>query len=128
MLGWRPYEGESEPGKRVIWTAFVTDDTLLSMSKSGTLILWSVPDGKAIYVAEGAGLGVVGLSPGRKVLVVYRDDALRFLDPSAQANHLGRVKRSAIRVRRALQAGRIPAATVSNSPSLWKAGCLCGST
>ena len=81
-LAGRPFDGESNDGKRVAWTAFVTEKTLLTVSKSGTLILWSIPDGKAIYIAERACQGVAALSPGRKSLVIFRDNILRFLDPA----------------------------------------------
>jgi hypothetical protein len=51
------------------------------MNPAGTLILWSVPDCKAVYVARDAMQGVPLLSPDRKVLAALHGGALRLLDP-----------------------------------------------
>jgi hypothetical protein len=78
VVGWRP-----APGKAITWAEFLADDRVLTMDTAGTLALWSLPDAKPLYVAEGIGAqGRPVLSPGRAVLVVFGDTQARFLDPT----------------------------------------------
>ncbi len=48
----------------------------------GKLVLWSVPDCKAVYVADRAMKGLPVLSPDRKVLAALHGGVLRLLDPA----------------------------------------------
>ena len=72
VAGWRPYDKEaSDEDKGVVWADFLTPDRVLTANRSGMLVLWSLPDCKAVYVAEGACEGAPVLSPGRKYLAAY---------------------------------------------------------
>lgn len=80
VVGWRPFDTETGENRQIVSAAFVSDKNVLTMSKSGTLTLWSVPDAKAIYTLERAGLGAAAVGPTRKTVVIFRDNALVFLD------------------------------------------------
>jgi predicted Zn finger-like uncharacterized protein len=82
VAGWRPYEKDGDENKEVVWADFLAPKQVLTINKAGTLILWSIPDCKAVYVAEGACQGIPALSPGRKVLAALRDGKLRLIDPA----------------------------------------------
>jgi hypothetical protein len=84
VAGWRPYEKElSDDEKAVVWADFLSSDQVLTVNRAGVLVLWSLPDCKAIYVAEGACEGQPMLSPARKYLAVYRGGTYRFLNPAS---------------------------------------------
>ena len=82
VAGWRPYEKESGDDRNVAWADFLDPKRVLTVNPAGTLILWSVPDCKAVYVARQAMQGVPILSPDRKVLAVLHGGVLRLLDPA----------------------------------------------
>jgi hypothetical protein len=83
VAGWRPYGKElSDEEKGVVWAEFLGPDRVLTVNRTGMLVLWSIPDCKAVYVAEGACEGAPVLSPGRKYLAAYRGGTFRFLDPA----------------------------------------------
>ncbi len=82
IVGWRPYGKGSGDDKAVAWAEFLTADRVLTVNKGGDLILWSIPDCKAIYTAESACEGDPVLSPGRKILAAYSGGTFRFLDPA----------------------------------------------
>src|SRR5208283_3377509 len=69
----------------VVWADFLAPDRVLTVNRGGMLVLWSLPDCKAVYVAEGASEGPAVLSPGRKYLATYTGGTLRLLDPSTGA-------------------------------------------
>jgi hypothetical protein len=86
VAGWRPYAQEaSDDDKAVVWADFLTPDRVLTANRGGQLVLWSLPDCKAVYVAEAACEAAPLLSPGRKLLAVYQGGTFRFLDPSTGA-------------------------------------------
>ena len=86
VAGWRPYDKEaSDEDKGVVWADFLAPDRVLTANRAGMLVLWSLPDCKAVYVAEGACEGAAVLSPGRKYLAAYTGGTLRLLDPSTGA-------------------------------------------
>jgi hypothetical protein len=83
VAGWRPYDKElSDDEKAVVWVDFLSPDRVLTANRAGVLVLWSIPDCKAVYVAEGACEGAPVLSPSRKYLAVYLGGTFRFLNPS----------------------------------------------
>ncbi len=78
LVGWRP-----SPGQAIAWAEFLDDDRVLTMDAAGTLVLWSLPDAKPVYVVEAVGAqGRPVLSPGRAVLAVFGGKQVRFLDPT----------------------------------------------
>ncbi len=82
VAGWRPYEPEMGDDRQVVWADFLDAKRVLTLNRSGTLILWSVPECKADYVAERAAKGVPALSPDRKGLaVIGQDGKFRVLNP-----------------------------------------------
>lgn len=85
IAGWRPYGKESGDDRAVAWAAFLKPDQVLTTNKAGTLILWSLPDCKAVYVAEAACEGAPALSPGRKLLATYLGGTVRLLDAATGA-------------------------------------------
>jgi WD40 repeat protein len=81
VAGWRPYEKEvSDDEKAIVWADFATPDQVVTVNRSGLLVLWSLPHCKAVYMAEGACEGSPALSPGRKYLATYLGGTFRFLD------------------------------------------------
>ncbi|MDR3637593.1 MAG: PQQ-binding-like beta-propeller repeat protein [Isosphaeraceae bacterium] len=82
VAGWRPYGKESADDKAVTWAGFLSADQVLTVNKAGTLVLWSLPDCKPVYVADSACEGAPVLSPGRKFLACYLGGTVRFLDPA----------------------------------------------
>ena len=82
VAGWRPFESAKGPGREVAWADFLDAGRVLTASKDGTLALWSIPDCKALYVAEHAFEGVPVLRPDRKVLAGLREGVLRLIDPA----------------------------------------------
>ena len=84
IAGWRPYDKElPDDEKAVVWADFLSPDRVLTVNRAGVLVLWSLPDCKAVYVAEGACEGAPVLSPGRKYLAAYQGGTFRFLNPSS---------------------------------------------
>ena len=72
----------SSPTRTRGWSGPIssTPDRVLTANRAGLLVLWSLPDCKAVYVAEGACEGAPVLSPGRKYLAAYTGGRLRLLD------------------------------------------------
>ncbi len=85
VVGWRPYDKESGDDRNVIWADFLDPKRVLTVNQAGTLILWTFPDLKAVYVAPRAMEGPPILGPGRKSLAVLHGGALRILDPTTGA-------------------------------------------
>jgi WD40 repeat protein len=82
LVAWRPYDRETGDDRNVLWADFLDAGRVLTVNPAGTLILWSVPDCKAIYVAPKAMQGAPILGPDRKALAVLLGGTLRLLDPS----------------------------------------------
>ena len=82
VAGWRPYEKESGDDRNVAWADFLDSQRVLTVNPAGTLILWTVPGCKAVYVARQALVGVPVLSSDRKALAVLHGGGLRLLDPT----------------------------------------------
>jgi hypothetical protein len=84
VAGWRPYDKElSDDEKAVVWADFLSPDQVLTVNRAGVLVLWSIPDCKAVYVAGGACEGAPVLSPARKYLAAHLRGTFRFLNPSS---------------------------------------------
>ena len=110
VAGWRPYDKEaSDEDKGVVWADFLAPDRVLTANRSGLLVLWSLPDCKAVYVAEGACEGAPVLSPGRKYLAAYTGGVMRLLDASTGAvKGEAQPPASASSGRAELKGGRLP--------------------
>ena len=68
VTGWRPYAKEqSDDDKAVVWADFLTSNQVLTVNRTGLLVLWSLPDCKAVYVAEGACDGSARAEPRPQV-------------------------------------------------------------
>ena len=85
IAGWRPYDKESGDDRNVAWAEFLNPKRVLTVNPAGTLVLWSIPDCKAVYVSRQVMQGVPLLSPDRKALAVLRAGVLRMLDPATGA-------------------------------------------
>jgi WD40 repeat protein len=84
VAGWRPYGKElSDDDKAVVWADFLSANQVLTVNRTGMLVLWSLPDCKALYVIEGASDGAPVLSPGRHYLATYQGGTLRLVDPAS---------------------------------------------
>ena len=82
LAGWRPYEQEEGDDRNVVWAEFLDSKRVMTLNPKGTLILWRVPECKAVYVAEEVAKGLPALSPDRKGLaVISGDNKLRVLNP-----------------------------------------------
>lgn len=85
VVGWRPFEKESGEDRAVTWATFLGPDRVLTLGGGGTLVLWSVPDCKALYSLDDAFHGIPILSPGRKLLAGFDGKTLRVLDAETGA-------------------------------------------
>lgn len=86
VVAWRPFQDEKPDGWSldgspdvIGWAGFTAGNQVATLNESQKLIVWSVPDCKAIYQIPKLG-DVVGMSPGRKYLLVIVDRALKLLD------------------------------------------------
>lgn len=66
----------------MVWADYLSPGQVLTVNRAGLLVLWSIPDCKAVYVAEGACEGAPVLSPTRNYLATYLGGTFRFLNPS----------------------------------------------
>ncbi len=84
VAGWRPYENESGDDRTVAWADFLDPKRVLTVNPAGTLVLWSIPECTAVYVARQSMRGIPVLSPDRKILAVLRSGSgvLRLLNPA----------------------------------------------
>jgi len=80
IVGWRPYDQETGEGRSVTYTAFLDANRVVTLSGAGRLILWSLPQPKAVYVVEDAFHGLPTLSPGRTTLAGFSADTIRFVN------------------------------------------------
>jgi WD40 repeat protein len=85
ITGWRPYEKDSPGDKAVAWAAFLDPNRVLTVSDRGTLILWSLPKCKAVYVVENAFNGSSALSPDRSIVAGFDGRGLRVIDAETGA-------------------------------------------
>ena len=79
VASWRPHEKESGDDRSIVWADFLDNDRVLTASKGGTVALWSLPDCKAVWVAERACEGA-RRQPGTQVPRGLRRDMVRMLD------------------------------------------------
>jgi hypothetical protein len=77
VVGWEPFEREAEP--KVRWVAMLSTAHVLTLSAGGKLVLWSLPECKAVYAISGL-RGAVALSPGRKTLAAFNGATYEVLD------------------------------------------------
>jgi hypothetical protein len=85
--GWRPYaDKEKAEDREVQFAAFVNPQLVLTLNKTGDLVLWKLPECRAVYKAEYAE-PAVALSPGGKYLAVkaVTDPAPRLIDAASGA-------------------------------------------
>ena len=82
VAGFRPYHQLDRSWRRIRWAALVDENHLLTTNIPGTLVLWSLPECKAVYSMA---LGVAAstfLSPDRGTLVASIGEHVYLLDPS----------------------------------------------
>ena len=89
VAAWRPYmqptdntgmqmvgRRNSQTDQTVTAAAFLDDDHVLTLNRKNELVMWQLPECKAIYSIESA--GKPGLSPGGKLLVISNGKNFRF--------------------------------------------------
>lgn len=86
VAGWLPYEKEADP--KVRWVGFLDGGKVLTLGTGGKLVLWSVPECKALWSA--AVRDLVALSPGRKLLAAHNGATYEILD-AASGDRLGQL-------------------------------------
>jgi WD40 repeat protein len=79
VVGWLPYEKEADP--KVRWVSYIDTARVLTLGNCGKLVLWSVPECKALYVVSGL-RDAVALSPGRRYLAAFNTVTYELLDTS----------------------------------------------
>ncbi len=80
VAGWRPFDKESGDARTVTFADFLDANRVVTLSGSGRLVVWSLPQVKAIYVVEDAFHGTPVLSPNRTTLAGFAADTIRFVD------------------------------------------------
>ncbi len=80
IAGWRPYASDSGEAADVTFAAFIDANKIVTLNKSGRLVLWSLPQVKAIYSVNDAFQGTPSLSPNRTTLAGFSGDRVRFVD------------------------------------------------
>jgi len=79
VIGWKPYNDEKfNHLKKVNAAAFVDDDHVLTLNGKNTLVLWKIPECKAVYVMDQ--VTHPGLSPNGKCLAVAVGRQYRLFD------------------------------------------------
>jgi hypothetical protein len=81
-LGWKPYAGEDHGGRDgdVEWAAFVDAERVLTLSGSNKLVLWKLPEVRAVYSLDVCFHTQPAFSAGRKYLAALTDVGLAVLD------------------------------------------------
>jgi WD40 repeat protein len=82
VVGWRPYQ-EERKALDVIWAAHVDPQHVLTSNYAGQLILWKLPECRAIWTVTGGGQQHPALSADRKCLAVQVRDVLHVMDTAA---------------------------------------------
>ncbi len=78
VLALRPYNEEDKTHKKIVGVAFVDDEHLLTLNNQKKLVLWKLPECKAVYeIAEAV---EPGLSPDRNYLAVSTGRGYLLLD------------------------------------------------
>ncbi len=78
ITGFRPYQGDAEH-KFVDWVTFIGSEQLLTANTHGKLVLWSLPDCKAVYVCEQFGTPIA-ISPTRRHVACVQEGTFRLFD------------------------------------------------
>jgi WD40 repeat protein len=93
-VGWRPYADEdvkliprhgdiAYTARTITWVGFVDPTLVLTLSQRGRLILWQLPNVKAVYEMEFDPWTSAVLTPGRKYAAVFQGTRLRFFEPKS---------------------------------------------
>jgi hypothetical protein len=80
VVGWLPYPQDPGKGGEVTWAGFLDANRVLTLNGTGNLVLWQLPECKAVWSAQGFS-AIARLSPGRKFLAAVRAGAVELLDP-----------------------------------------------
>ncbi|MBN2022964.1 MAG: hypothetical protein JW809_09230 [Pirellulales bacterium] len=80
VVGWQPYAAGTRGFRGVEWGAFVDADHVLTGDLQGRLVLWKLPEVKAVYTCEGRFNMAPALSAGRKYLAVSTAEGVAVLD------------------------------------------------
>ncbi|NLE37217.1 MAG: hypothetical protein GX621_04250 [Pirellulaceae bacterium] len=82
-FGWKPYDqggGRMQHEQDVEWTAFVDAEHVATLSQSGRLVVWKIPEVKAVYELAIVRSSKPALSPGGKYLAALTSAGLVALD------------------------------------------------
>jgi len=77
IAGFVPHD--KEPATTLLWVGLSDDKHLLTLSSTGKLVLWSLPECKAVYAAE-TYRGAIAFSPGRKHLAAFNGTNFELLE------------------------------------------------
>jgi WD40 repeat protein len=80
VVGWRPYDKETGEGRTITFAQFLDANRVATLSATGRLVVWSLPQVKALYVVDDAFHGTPVLSPNRTTLAGFAADTIRFVD------------------------------------------------
>jgi WD40 repeat protein len=93
VVGWRPYppQEDGDQGRIVLSNSrstptqqradaavFLDNEYLLTLSGNKRIVLWKLPECRAVYAIDNA--GTPGISPGHKYLVVANGNSFRFFN------------------------------------------------
>ena len=81
IAGWLPFEKEGDPVIR--WLGFLDAQRLLTLNAAGKLILWQVPECRAVWALDGC-RAAPAVSAGRKYLAVFNGPTIELLDAAGE--------------------------------------------
>lgn len=77
LVGWLPFEREND--NQIRTAAWIDNEHLLTQGMTGRLVLWKVPECKALYSTTNQGIDLA-LSPGRKYAAIFNGATLDILE------------------------------------------------
>ncbi len=81
VVGWLPYDKEGDPLVR--WVGFLDAKHVLTLNGAGKLVLWDLPDCKAVWSLDGCKQRPV-LSAGRKYLAAFTSASIDLFDAAGE--------------------------------------------
>jgi predicted Zn finger-like uncharacterized protein len=81
LAGWIPYEKDGDPVIR--WVGFLGTGKVLTLNGAGKLVLWQVPDCRALWVLDGC-RSAPAISSGRKYLAAFTGSTIELLDGTGE--------------------------------------------
>jgi len=80
LVGWEPYAEETLTAAVPVAAAFVDANRLLTLNDAGRLMLWQIPECRAVYSISTKGRPPLVLTPGAKYVALIRERAFWFLE------------------------------------------------